>query len=125
MCLSTLRFGARDTPPKGTDLAGVGILVCTVAGLGVELGANLGVLVLALLLLVGVVGCGFGVGLAAGRFALNPSRPTNEMGFKLLYYRIWIPDVFWVGGPLTRGTKGAGIRYKLQKNIPNPDFAPF
>ena len=38
----------------------------------------------------------------------TPETPIiHAMGFKLLYYRIWIRDVFWLGRP---GTQGAGIR---------------
>ena len=42
----------------------------------------------------------------------------NQVGFKLLYYQIWIRDVFCLG-PLGLGTKGAGSWE--QKHISNPD----
>ena len=39
-----------------------------------------------------------------------PETPIiNKMWFKLLHYRIWIRDVFWLGA-LGPGTKGAGSK---------------
>ena len=44
-----------------------------------------------------------------------PETPViNQMGCKLLYYTIWIRDVFWLG-PLGPGTKGAWVLYAQDK----------
>ena len=43
----------------------------------------------------------------------------NQMWFKLLYYRIWIRDVFWLGPPAPK------VLGSDSKHISNSDVAPF